>query len=215
LLRSAAAHDLSRLHSSRTSLKRGPHLAPHVIDRALSPNGDDQAFPDVALDDRLGLSVVDRESLLDRFARVIDAAFLSTRQEPIHADVVRELEVEDNRKWTPNLVEKPVEVLGLRDRARKAVQDEALLGAQSTEALADQLDGQGVGNELACGDDGLDLKAYPRASGDCCSEDLSRFYVREAGTRTPSASPASPCRNPVDRARARSRPEPPLLSVPT
>ena len=89
----------------------------------------------VVLDDRLGPLVEDLEPVPDRSRGVVRAPLLeSAHVEPLDGDIVGNLEEENGRELTVDLLEGPVERLRLRDRPRKAVEDEALGGVETLEA---------------------------------------------------------------------------------
>jgi hypothetical protein len=75
-----------------------------------------------------------------------------------------------------DLLEQCVERLRLRDRARIAVEDEAVLGLE--ELLADERDRDLVGDELALGQQRLDLPPKLRAARDRSAIEIAGRNVR-------------------------------------
>ena len=73
-----------------------------------------------------------------------------------------------------------VERLGLRDRAREAVEDEALPGVRLLDALGDDADHDVVGDELARLHDGLGLEADRRAGRDGRAQHVAGRELRDA-----------------------------------
>jgi hypothetical protein len=144
-------------------LERVGDLGPHVLDRTLGVHLYELAARAVVVDDRLGLPVIGRESLLDCVGLVVGAAFeLRPLRQPLTGQIVGQLEQQDDRERLVDLLEQRVERLGLRDRARVAVEDEAAVGLQ--DLVPDERDRDLVGNELALGEERLDLLAELRAA---------------------------------------------------
>ncbi len=85
--------------------------------------------------------------------------------QPLDRDLVRHLELEDDGKRPLDLGQHRVERLGLRHRARKPVEDEPSPGVVCLQSLADELDHQVVGHELAALKDRLAPAAELRAVG--------------------------------------------------
>ena len=163
----------------------------------------------IALDDRLGLLVVELEPPGDRVRRVVLAPLLPRpAAQPLDGDVVRDVEEEDRVEAPADPGQHRVERFGLREVAREPVEHETAFGVRLGEALADQLDGQVVGHELTGREDRLDPAAELRAGRDRRRGTSRRS--RCAGSRTPprAAKPACPSRIPAARARAGSRPAP-------
>src|SRR5712691_10861297 len=104
----------------------------------------------VVVDQRLRLTMVVLEPRADHLRRVVHAAFdLCAAGQPFERNRVRDLQREDDAERPSDLREQCVKRFRLHRRTRKAVEDEAVLGVRLSEAHADQLDHQLVGDEVA------------------------------------------------------------------
>ena len=130
-------------------------------------------------------SVVEPQPLVDRLGRVVGAALLGRAPEhPLDAHLVGELELEDDVEVAADLAQHLLERLGLRHRAREAVEHEALARVLVAEPLADQRDHQVVGHELARVVDRLHLPAELRARRTIAARSMSPGrHVRDAVLR--------------------------------
>ena len=117
----------------------------------------------VALDDRLGLLVVDREAPGDRVRLVVATPLLGRPAgDPLERDLVGDVEEEHRVERAADLGEHLVELLGLGQVPREPVEHEAVRCVELRRALADERDGQLVGDELARREERLDLPAELR-----------------------------------------------------
>src|SRR5438552_1995501 len=129
-------------------------LRPDGVDRRLAVDGAERAGGRVVVGHGPGQLVVEREALLDRLGRVVGAPLVVRAPEhPLDCDLAWHAQLEDDGDRFADLAQHVVERLCLGERAREAVQDEAVL---AREALADQADHQVVGDELARVVDRLD-----------------------------------------------------------
>ena len=103
--------------------------------------------------------------------------------QPIRRDLVGDLEQDHGVERLADLVEHRVERLGLRDRARKAVEHERVLVRES---LANETDHEVVGHEIASLEDRSHLPTELGAVGDRLTEDVPCRDVRHVvGGRDP------------------------------
>jgi len=131
------------------------------------------------LDERLCLAVVELEARADSLGRVVRAAFLAgSLEQALDADLVRDLEREDHGQLAADLAQCRVERVGLRRRARKAVQHESGSGVGLLEPFADQLDHDLVGNQPAGLVDRLDAKPERGLRFHCDAQHVARRDVR-------------------------------------
>jgi hypothetical protein len=131
----------------------------------------------VVVDDRFGLLVVRREPLVDRAGQVVRTALqLGALREPLSCQRVGQLQQQDDRKRLVDLIQQYVERRCLRGRARVAVEDESVLGFQ--ELIADERNRDLVRDELAFGEQRLDLPSEPRAARDRGSIEIAGRNVR-------------------------------------
>jgi hypothetical protein len=79
--------------------------------------------------------------------------------------------------------EQPLQRLGLRDRARKAVEDEPLLGVWLIDAVGDDLHHDLVGHELAARHQVLCLEAHRRAGRDRRAQHVAGRKLHDAVAR--------------------------------
>jgi hypothetical protein len=133
----------------------------------------------VMVDDRRGLPVVRGEALVDRARPVVGPPlFGCAPQQALARNVVVEREQQDDRERLADLVEQRVERLGLDNRARIAVEDEAT-AAGLQQLLADERDRDLVGNERALGEQRLDLLAELRTGCDRSPIEVARRDVAD------------------------------------
>jgi hypothetical protein len=132
----------------------------------------------VVIDDGLGLLVVVLKPRVDRCRRVVGPSFArGALREPLARRCVVEREQQDDREGPVDLVEQLVERLGLRQCPGKAVEDEAVAGLQ--ELLANELDRDVVGDELAVGKQRLDSPAETRAARNRGAIEIAGRNVRD------------------------------------
>ena len=173
------ALDLLRPLANDHRLQRRLDLGEDVVDRSARVERPKRSRGPVALDDRLGLLVVDREASCDHLGCVVGAILVA--RSPVHPQgrrLVVEVEEEDGVERASDRDEHLVELLGLDDVAREAVEHESTRRVVLGEPVADQRDRELVGNELAGGEDRLDLAPELRA---CChgsAEHVARRHVR-------------------------------------
>ena len=138
----------------------------------------------VVLDHRLGLLVVDLEAARDHLRSIVGPALLvRPPEQPLLRDVVVELEEEDRVERLADLGEHGVERIGLGERAREAVEHEAV---ELRQALPDQRNRQVIRDEIAPGQDRLDTLAEVGAIRDRVAKDLARRDVRHVVLRLDS-----------------------------
>jgi hypothetical protein len=138
---------------------------------------DELAAREVMLDDRLRFLVIRREPLVDRVRPVVCSAFeLGALGQPLPRELVRQLQQQDDRERLVDLLQQRVERFGLGDRARVAVEDEAVLGLQ--QLIADERDRDLVGDELALGEQRLDLASELRSARDRSPVEIACGDVR-------------------------------------
>src|SRR5581483_19417 len=109
---------------------------------------------------------------------------------PLLAGVVRDLELEDQGQRTPEVGEERVQRLGLRQVAREAVEDVARPGVLAREPLADQLDRQVVGDQLAGRENRFHSYAQRATRRDSGAEEIAGRDMRE---RVLPRDPSSLC----------------------
>jgi hypothetical protein len=80
----------------------------------------------------------------------------------------------------PLALEKRVERLGLRHRARKPVEDETVPRVRLVDALGDDADHDVVGHQPAAGHDVLRLEPDRRSGGDCGAQHIPRGKLNDA-----------------------------------
>ena len=117
------------MRAPATLLERVGDLGPDLVDRALGVHLHKLACCAVVLDDRLGLLVVVAQPPLDRLGLVVGAALDARRASCSRS---RAVSSESSSRSTTDerpadLLEHLVERLGLREVAREAVEDEAVL----------------------------------------------------------------------------------------
>jgi len=95
-------------------------------------------------------------------------------------DCIVELEQQDDRQRTVDVVEHRVERLGLREVARIPVENEAVLAALEDLALDDR-DRDLVGDEFPVAKIRLDELAELRALRDVCAVEVAGRDVRDSG----------------------------------
>src|SRR5207253_444766 len=111
-------------------LERSLDLGENLVRRAVSVDRDEDAQGAVVLDQRLRLAVIELQPGADRLRRVVRAPlFPGALEQPLDADLVRDLEREDDRQLAADLPQHRVERIGLGRRSRKAAEDEALGGS--------------------------------------------------------------------------------------
>ena len=131
----------------------------------------------VVVDDRFGLLVIRRESLVDRPGQVVGTALqLGALREPLPRERVGQLQQQNDRERLVDPLQQLIERRGLRGRPRIAVEDESILGFQ--ELVADERNRDLVGDELAFGEQRLDLPAEVRAARDRGSIEIAGRNVR-------------------------------------
>ena len=166
-----------------------------------------QAALVVVGDERLGLGVVDLEPLLDDLrlvvvaldeARAVDvaAAFVLRRigLDVVHAAgldahappgdapheiLVGHVEQQHRGDAAAELVERLAERVGLRARAREAVEDEAVARVVGADAVDDQVDHELVRHELAGVHEALRLQPQLGAVLDGRAQDVAGRHVRQ------------------------------------
>ena len=130
----------------------------------------------VAVDHELGELVVEAKPVADRLRRVVGAALLTrARLEPRRRDLVGHAQQDHRVERLADLVEHRVERLGLRERAREPVEDERVLVGQP---LADEVDHEVVGDEVAALEDRANLAAELGAVRDRGAQDVAGRDVR-------------------------------------
>jgi len=139
---------------------------------------DEVAARAIVIDDRFGLLVVVRKPCVDCRGRVVGPPLArGALREPLAGRRIVEREQQDDRRQPVDVVEQLVECLGLRQRPGEAVEDEAVPGLQ--QLVADELDRDVVGNELAVGEQRLDAPAEIRAARDRGSIEIAGRNVRD------------------------------------
>ena len=125
--------------------------------------------------------MVQREPAVDRLGCVVRAVLEhGAVEQALPRDVVGDLEVEDDVELSTLLVEHRVERLGLRQRAREAVEHEPAQRVTASEPLADELDRELVRNEVAAREDRRDPAAEVGLHRDRLPEHVARRDVRNA-----------------------------------
>ena len=139
----------------------------------------------VVLDEWLGLLVVDVVPMLDLVGGVVAASLdPGAAEQALDRDLVGDLEVEDGAKLAAvELGEDAVERLGLGERAREAVEDEAPGGVILGQPAAHDLDRDVVGDEVAVVEDRLHALAQLGAGGALGAEHVAGVDVRDAFRR--------------------------------
>ena len=135
----------------------------------------------VALDDGLRVLVVDLEPPLDRVGAVVMTRLLvRAGEQALERDLVRDVEEEHCVEPSTDLREHRVELLRLREVSREPVEDEARCGVRLRQPLANEGDGQLVGNELAGREDRLHPAAELRPGRDRGAEHVAGRDVWDA-----------------------------------
>src|SRR5437868_4472711 len=133
----------------------------------------------VMLDDRLRLPVERIEPALDRLGRVVGTPFdLAALEQALARNGVVDLEQEHDRERPADVLEHLVERLRLSERARVAVEHEAVAGA--LDLLADERDGDLVRHELSRRQERLDLLSELAAGRDRRAVEIAAGDVRDA-----------------------------------
>ena len=139
---------------------------------------DEVAACAVVIDDRFGLLVVVHKPCVDCRGRVVGPALArGALREPLAGRCIVEREQQDDRERPVDVVEQLVERFGLRQRPGEAVEDEAVPGLQ--QLVADELDRNVVGNELAVGEQRLDSPAEIRPARDSGAIEIAGRNVRD------------------------------------
>ena len=120
------------------------------------------------------------EPPLDRLVRVVRAGAAA---QPVERDLVGNLEREGHAEVPPDVREHRVERLRLHGRPGKPVEDEARFGVGLLEPVADQLDHQVVGDQVAAFDRLLHALTELRARVHLRAQDLAAGDVRNAVLR--------------------------------
>src|SRR5215471_21859149 len=178
---SISAALLRMITSSHRGLLEGLlDLLEHLVDAALAVHHDDVRAHTEPLDERLGLAAIELEALRDRFRRIVLAALdLGALEHPLDRDRFGNVQHEHDGELLADLAQHVVERLGLRERARKPVEDEALVGVVLREPFANDSDHQVVGNELPAVVDRLYLPPQLCARRHRRAQDVARRDVRD------------------------------------
>ena len=169
--------------AGRRGCRRGSRACGSTRSAAPSPRGRGRSRSSIAS----GVSSV----------RLSSAARLSIRSRPTWSASWNSKTTSRSRPISPQHL---LERLGLRHRAREAVEHEALARVGGGEPLADQRDHQVVGDEAARVVDRLHLAAELRPRRRSRRAACRRSRRAGCRTRRRSASPGFPCRLPAGRA---------------
>src|SRR5436190_13736596 len=107
----SSCRDLRRIIDGRPSsngylFERLLNLVEHLVHGSVSLHPDDDPLRAVVLDERLGLAVIDLEPARDHVGRVVLAALLlRALEQPLHAGLVGDLELEDDRELARDLAQ--------------------------------------------------------------------------------------------------------------
>src|SRR5262249_4045968 len=100
-----------------------------LVRRSLPVDIDEDALGPEVLDHRLRLAVVDLQTRADRLRSVVGPALNGRASEQaLHADLVRDLERENDGQLAADLAQRRVESLRLPDCPRKPVEREPVAG---------------------------------------------------------------------------------------
>mgnify|MGYP007122311150 CR=1 FL=1 len=152
-----------------------------LVERADAVDPVDDATGPVDLEDRGRLVLVDVQAVRDGLVGVVRTALLGrTELQPLDALLAGNVEEDDGVERLAASGQERVEMLHLGGVARVAVEEEAVRGVVLRQAIANDLAGQLVGNEVSLVEDGRDLLAERRALFDVRAEDVSGRDDRDA-----------------------------------
>ena len=169
-----------RRRPARARAPRAPRRCASVTSSSVptpSISHDDAAVA-VDVEDRRRLALVDRQAVRDDLLGVVGAALLHARAaQPRDALLARHRELDHGVERLAAAGEERVEVADLGEVARVAVEQEAVRGIRLREAVAHELAGQLVGDEVARLDDRLApacrARCRPRCSRGRCRRSRS------------------------------------------